>query len=150
MKNLFALVIVILAISSVTEAKKRICRTVSPATSVNASPKECYIGYYDIAPQPTCEITTNENNEEVQFCSSIGSAAYLAVLAQSFSSFSADWGISAMDYTGYCNCVLQLWSGPNQTGDTFTYPFGNNPDNPILISDLWDQLNESFEIACQF
>ena len=111
--------------------------------------KKCSIAYYDAIQPPVCEFETNENGEQGQICSQNGSASYLAELNRKMSSFSEDWSVSEINFSGDCDCVLQLWSGNDKTGDTFTHEFSSDMSH-FFNSDIWDQENNSFEIRCTF
>lgn len=123
MKAIFALVLALLAISN----------------TMAQAPAQCEISYYDYAPPATCDDSG---------CSAIGPAAYAAVIDTSNGSMEINIGISEIEWSGDCFCLLRLWTGPEGTGDTTTHRLTDSGN--VMISDIWDQPDQSFRVACLF
>ena len=77
----------------------------------------CTVAYYDIPAAPDCEYITDENGEEEEECTTVGSAAFAAALSPENAYISEpNFSLSEIDLSGDCDCTLTVYSQKNLKG----------------------------------
>ncbi len=119
--------------------------------------QDCTIGYYDIAPPAECEYYTDENGEEEEECSAVGSAAFAALLNSETATLSEpDFPLNDLDFTGDCDCTLRVYSGADLKGCSVQAGVltesSESSEQITVLGDLWKRAANprSFEVTCNF
>ncbi len=114
--------------------------------------QDCVVAYYDIPAPPECEYITDENGEEEEECTSVGSAAFASALnADSPVLSEPTFPLSEADFTGDCDCTLTVYSKTGLTGCKITREVGDG-DGVEVVPGIWKgKANpKSFEVVCSF
>ena len=115
--------------------------------------QECQVAYYDVAAPPECHTYLDENGEEQEECTAIGSAAFAALLDANTPSFSEpNLRLSEIDFSGTCDCTLKLYSGSNLSGCYVQDDVATTTSEYVPVSDIWTRSAnpQSFSVSCNF
>ena len=116
--------------------------------------QSCEVGYYDVAPPPECEFYIDENGEEQEECTAIGSAAFAQLLDSNTPTLTEpSFPLSEMDISGDCDCTLRVYSGQNLSGCYVQEDIITDASEHIeVIGGIWTRSAnpQSFELTCTF
>jgi len=115
------------------------------------TPRECQIVYDDIPKPPVCEKVIGPDGQEENECYATGPIPHTETTNKNDSSFSeSNFPLSSIDWSGYCNCSLLVYSRVNLKGYWLTYPFRFATDSRIAVRDILKINANSFNITCTF
>jgi len=126
--------------------------TISLAQEEEEAAPACLVSYEDYPADPVCETVTDENGEETEECTAIGSAAFAGQLTPDDPTFSAtDFSLSLFTWSGDCDCTITYFKDGTASGCYVRRRFndGENLDG-IRTDDILKQRPNSFAVACQF
>jgi len=112
----------------------------------------CEVAYYDIPAPPECETYIDENGEEEEECTAIGSAAFAALLDSTSPTLTEPTlPLNDLDFTGDCDCTLRVYSGLNLGGCYVQEDVVSNTHINV-VGGIWTRTAnpQSFEVTCTF
>ncbi len=57
---------------------------------------------------------------------------------------------SDLEFEGYCDCYLYLFSMKKYMGKMLNYPFSKSNSHHIIASKIWNRKPKSFKVICKF
>ena len=136
MSKIFALAFLVLAFSSMIDARKAV--------------KKCEVTFYGPAPEPVCETVIDENGEEQEECYAVGAPASRLILNKRKSSYQESTQLDEVNFEGTCDCSLKLYTKANFEGLSHSYPFSKSNNRVIMVNEIWSYPNNSFKLICKF
>ncbi len=119
--------------------------------SAAAAPKECQVGYYDVAPPPVCTTEIGADGKPEQVCTAVGSAAYGWTLNAKEKSFTLkSFPLNDIEWSGYCKCTLTLYNKTGNKSYNVNYPFSNSKAKHVYANKIWKKKTTGFKVACTF
>lgn len=113
--------------------------------------RTCKIQFSTPEAPPTCLTVTNDFGQPQEICQSSGSTSFTAQFTKDKSSYAVkQFPIADVNFSGYCRCMLQVWTEPNFGGETTRHLFSKSPSHEFTTADIWDNKINSFEIKCKF
>jgi len=58
--------------------------------------------------------------------------------------------LNDLEFDGYCNCNLYLYSQTNYRGLVLNYPFSRSPSHHIYPNRVWNRVTRSWRVICRF
>ena len=119
----------------------------------NIAALTCQVGYYTVPVPPQCETYIDENGQEQEQCTAIDSAAFGTVLgAKDNELVERSLELNDIEFTGYCDCVLRLYTETNLDGCYIKSYEISGDYRHTYVSDLWtrDGNPQSFTLTCNF
>ncbi len=112
--------------------------------------QQCNIQYESYAAPPECTWVIDDNGEETEQCTSIGTAAYAGQLTPDDPSFTETFPVSTFSWDGTCDCTVTYWRDDNGKGCHVRRDFGQGKETTLTTDSVLKVQPGSITISCQF